>query len=374
MAKEQIDDSGAQTPEPVGYAEEVRNDVAEAIKKLKGGDEPPAIEGAAPDEHPEPTEAEPAGDERARGPDGKFIPKDKTEKIEAAPEKVEAAPKELPPTDNQTKPSVQPAQAAIAAPVSWAADAKASWSTLPPAIQQAVIKREEEIANGGRQWSEEKKRYQATLAPLVEETQRLGVSPEQGLNALLNAHRMLQRDPASAIGRLAQQYGVDLTNLASNPPAEQPRFDPMVSQLTQHVSALESQLNGFLQNQTMGVVEKFAADHPHYAAVEEQIAGLIPLIQQSEPGLNPSDVLSKAYEQAIWLNPDVRAQLIKEQTEAAQKQQIETVQAKATQAKKAAVSVKGSSNGSAVTPKGPMPSGETVYDDVRAALNQLRMQ
>jgi len=370
MAKEQIDDSGAQTPEQMGYAEDVRNDVAEAIKKLKGGDEPAKEASAAVDEHPEP--AEPTGDDRARGPDGKFIAK--PEKIETAPEKVEAAIKELPPTDNVAKPSVQPAQAAVAAPVSWAADAKASWSNLPPAIQQAVIKREEEIANGGRQWSEEKKRYQATLAPLVEETQRLGVSPEQGLNALLNAHRMLQRDPASAIARLAQQYNVDLTNLASNPPAEQPRFDPMVSQLTQHVSALESQLHGFLQNQTRGVVDKFAADHPHYAAVEEQIADLIPLIQQREPGLNPSDVLTKAYEQAIWLNPDVRAQLMKEQSEAAQKQQIETVQAKASQAKKAAVSVKGSSNGASVAAKAPVNSGGDVYSDVREAINQLRMQ
>lgn len=367
MSKEQIDDSGAQAPEPMGYAEEVRNDVAEAIKKLKGGDEPPKGAEAAADEHPEPVE--PPADDRARGPDGKFIAKDKTE---AAPEKVEAAPQELPPTDEPTKPSVQPAQAAIAAPVSWAADAKANWATLPPAIQQAVLKREEEIANGGRQWSEEKRRYQSTLAPLIEETQKRGISPEQGLNTLLAAQRMLDRDPASAIAHLAQQYGVDLANLASNPPAEQPRFDPMVSQLSQHVQALESQLSGFLQNQTMGVVEKFAAEHPHYEAVEEQIARLIPLIQQNEPGLNPSDVLTKAYDQAIWLNPDVRLKLIEEQTKP--QQQVQAVQAKAQKAAKAAVSVKGSSNGSPVVQKAPVNSGGDVYSDVRDAINQLRMQ
>lgn len=371
MAENQDLMTEAQTSERVNYADEVRNDVAEAIKSLKTKAEPDnEPEAVSDDGHPEPVEAAP--DERPRGPDGKFLAKDKTETPEAAPEK--AAPEtKLPPVDNTAKPSVeQPSTAVAAAPVSWAADAKTVWATLPPAVQQAVLKREEEIANGGRQWSEEKRRYQSTLAPLLEETQKRGISPEQGLNTLLAAQRMLDRDPSSAIAHLAQQYGVDLATLASNPPAEQPRFDPMVSQLSQHVQALESQLSGFLQNQTMGVVEKFAADHPHYEAVEEQIARLIPLIQQSEPGLNPSDVLTKAYDQAIWLNPDVRSKLIEEHTKP--QQQVQAVQAKAQKAAKAAVSVKGSSNGSPVVQKAPVNSGGDVYDDVRAALTQLRMQ
>lgn len=371
MAENQDLMTEAQTSERVNYADEVRSDVADAIKSLKSKAEPDSEPEAVTDDgHPEPVEA--ASDERPRGPDGKFLPKEKAEIIEAAPETAAPEPK-LPPVDNTAKPSAeQPSTAAVAAPVSWAADAKALWATLPPAIQQAVAKREGEMANGGRQWSEEKRRYETTLAPLVQETQRLGISPEQGLNSLIAAHRMLNENPSAAIARLAQQYGVDLATLASNPPAEQPRFDPMVSQLSQHVQALESQLSGFLQNQTMGVVEKFASEHPHYAAVEEQIAQLIPLIQQREPGLSPSDVLSKAYDQAIWIHPEVRSKLIEEQTKP--QQQVQAVQAKAQKAAKAAVSVKGSSNGSPVVQKAPVNSGGDVYDDVRAALTQLRMQ
>lgn len=371
MAQTETVDSGAQTPEPLGYADDVRNDVAEVYKSLKAkaAEDEKEPDDAPADEHPEPV-----ADERPRGADGKFVAKDKTEIQEAAPEKVEAAPAVILPTDDKTKPSVeQPSTAAVVAPVSWAADAKALWASLPPAIQQAVSKRETEMANGGRQWSEEKRRFETTLAPLAQETARLGMSVEQGLNALLSAHHRLNRDPAGAIAQLAQQYGVDLATLASNPPAEQSRFDPMVSQLTQHVSSLESQLQGFLQNQTMGVVDKFAAENPHYAAVEEQIASLIPLIQQREPGLSPSEVLTKAYDQAIWLNPDVRQKLIDEQAQTAQQQQQQALQAKAQKAAKAAVSVKGSSNGVAPAPKAP-PSGGDVYDDVRNAIHQLRMQ
>lgn len=358
----------------VSPAEEVRNDVQEAIKQLKG--EPTIPEpGAVEDEQPEPVEKSDHPSDPLRYADGTFKPvKQETKPAEPAPKKAAAGDPKLPPVDNVAKPSsAQPSTAVAAAPVSWAADVKALWNSLPPAVQQAVAKREAEMAAGGRQWSEEKQRYQATLAPLIQETQRLGIAPEQGLNALLAAHHRLNANPAEAIAALAQQYGVDLATLASNPPAIQPpRFDPMVSQLTQHVTLLESQLSGFLQNQTLGVVEKFAQEHPHYAAVEDDIARLIPLIQQFNPGLPAHEVLSKAYEQAIWTNQDVRAQLIQEQTAQAQQSRTEAVQAKAQKAQKAAISVKGSSNGAQFAPKVPIPAGGDVYDDVRAAIHQLR--
>lgn len=366
MDPKELDDAVAQTPansEPVSQADDVRNDVAEAIKSLKAKSEPVQEDDAPADDHPEPE----AKDERPRAADGKFIPK-----AEAAPKEAAPAEPKLPPVDNTAKPSTeQPSTAVVAAPVSWAADVKAVWPTLPPAVQQAVAKREAEMAAGGRQWSEEKRRYEATLAPLVQETQRLGIDPQQGLNALLEAHRKLNRDPASAIAQLAQQYGVDLATLASNPPAHQPQqFDPMVSQLTNHVTRLESQLQGFLQTQTLSVVEQFAQDHPHYAAVEAEIAELIPSVQRANPGLSPSDVLSKAYERAIWLNPEVRSQLIQEQT--APQAKVASLAEKQQKSAKAAVSIKASSNGASAPKAQPVASGGSVYDDVRAAIHQLR--
>jgi hypothetical protein len=369
---EDVEASAPATVEHVNPADDVRNDVAEAIKSLKGqaAEAAPVEAEATADDHPEPIGKEDHPTDPARFADGKFKPT----KSEAAP--VEAAPDpKLPPVDNTAKPSTeQPSTAVGAAPVSWAAEAKASWASLPPAIQNAVLKREAEVSSGFRQKSEEVRRYEQVIAPVAQEAARLGLQPDQAINALMSAHHALQQNAPAAIARLAQQYGVDLATLASNPPAiqQQPRHDPMVSQLTQHVSKLESQLSGFLQNQTLGVVEKFASENPHYAAVEEDIARLIPMVQQANPGLPAHDVLSKAYEQAIWVNPDVRAKLIAEQTAQAQQKQAETIKVKSAQAAKAAVSIRGASNG-ASAPKMPTPaSGGDVYDDVRAAINSLR--
>lgn len=366
MDPKELDDVVAQTPatsEPVSQADDVRNDVAEAIKSLKAKSEPIKEDDAPADDHPEPE----AKDERPRAADGKFIPK-----AEAAPKEAAPADTKLPPVDNTAKPSTeQPSTAVVAAPVSWAADAKADWTKASPAIQAAVLKREAEVSSGFKQKSEEVRRYEGMIAPVAQEAARLGMQPDQAINALMSAHHALQRNAPAAIAQLAAQYGVDLATLASNPPATQTQqFDPMVSQLTNHVTRLESQLQGFLQNQTLSVVEQFAQDHPHYAAVENEIAEIIPMVQQANPGLSPSDVLSKAYERAIWLNPDVRSQLIQEHT--APQAKVASLAEKQQKSAKAAVSIKASSNGASAPKVQPVASGGSVYDDVRAAIHQLR--
>jgi len=186
---------------------------------------------------------------------------------------------------------------------------------------------------------------------------------------------MLDRDPAEGVRRIAASYGVDLAALAQTPPAPQaPRMEQAVPpQFVEEISSLKSQLNGFLQNQTLGVVESFAKspEHPYYADVESDIARIIPLVQQSEPHLPPNEVLQKAYDQAIYLNPDVRQKLIAEQIAKAESERTTTLQTKAASAKKAAVSIKGSSNGVMPPPKQANGSGD-VYDDVRAAIASLR--
>lgn len=388
MAEKIVDDVVAEAPAPVEHvsqADEVRNDVAEAIKSLKTKAAPEVEAPTVVDDHPDPIEDK--GDHPSdpkRYADGTFKPV----KQEAAPEKAAAPDPKLPSTDAVTKASTQvDSNQSSAPPVGWTADGKQAWAALqqqignlPPEIQTSVralqreaVRREEQMNAGGRQWSEEKRRYEQVIAPVAQEAAKLGLQPDQAINALMAAHRALQQNAPVAIARLAQQYGVDLATLASNPPAiqEQARPDPMVSQLTQHVSKLESQLSGFLQNQTLGVVEKFASEHPHYAAVEEDIARLIPMVQQTNPGLPAHEVLTKAYEQAIWANPDVRAKLISEQTAQAQQSKTETIKVKSAQAQKAAVSIKGASNGSAAG-KMPPPTGGDVYDDVRAAIQSLR--
>lgn len=362
-----------ETVEPISPRDDIDNDVRAAIAKLKGTDEPPTAEDGDEPVGVPPTAAKPVDDKviaaKERDPEtGKFVPKS-TE----APVKAASEPK-LPPAETAKASTEQPSTAASAPPVSWAAEAKASWAAIPPAIQNAVLKREAEVSAGFKQKSDENRQYEAAFAPVAAMSQRYGVPAAEGIKRLVAANEFLERDAPAAIAWLAKSHGVDLAALVSNPPAIQtPRVDPMVSQLGQHVTSLESQLNGFLQNQTLGVVDSFAKDpaHPHYAEVENELVRLIPMIQQSEAGLSHHEILQKAYDQAIWLNPTVREKVLAQQTAATAQAKTAMVQAKAVQSRKAAVSIKGSSNGAMPPPRGA-PAGGDVYDDVRAAINQLQ--
>src|SRR6185436_6074440 len=108
------------------------------------------------------------------------------------------------------------AQPAAAPPAGWTAAEKAEWSKLSPVAQAAVSRREAEISNGGKQWSEEKRRYEAMIAPVAESARARGMNAEQGLQTLMAAQRALDTDPVSAIRHIARSYGVDLANLAGN--------------------------------------------------------------------------------------------------------------------------------------------------------------
>src|SRR5215469_3327047 len=50
---------------------------------------------------------------------------------------------------------------ATAAPTSWSEQAKAEWSKLSPELQQAVLKREDEISRGSQQHSDERERLRS---------------------------------------------------------------------------------------------------------------------------------------------------------------------------------------------------------------------
>lgn len=361
MAGEQDDqtiDEPVEILEPVSQRDDVNNDVAAAIESLKGESEPLASE---------PTE-EQSADTRARGADGKFTSK------EAAPEKAAATDPKSPPPGDTTKASTeQPSTAAGAPPVSWAADAKAGWASLPPAIQTAVLKREAEVSAGFRQKSEDVRRYEQTLTPIAQESQRRGISTEEGIQRLISGNQFLEQQPAQAILWLAQKNGIDLAELASNPPAapQQVRTDPVFAQVTQTVQSLQNRLNEITIGQNTSMVEAFAASQPHYADVEESLPALIKEVQATQPHLTPGETLQAAYDRAIWLNPDVRAKIIAEQTATARQSAVTPLVDKSRQAQRAAVSVKGSS--AASTPPARRPQGDgSVHDDVRDAIAQLK--
>lgn len=366
-------DRAVEVEEPISQRDEVHNDVAAAISKLKGEQadgEPQADAGQAePEQQPE-ISAEKSSS-RERNTDGTFKAKDKT--TEAAPEKAAPVEQKSPTTEDVAKASAQASTPSGAPPVSWSADAKAQWASLPPAIQAAVLKRETEASNGFRQYSEKTAHYERALAPLAQESARRGMDVQQGIQRLMDGQRFLEQQPEQAILWLAQRNGIDLASLASNPPAApQPaRVDPAFAQVSQEVQALRGMIDQMTQGQNMALVQSFASENPHYAEVEEMLPRFISEVQAANPNLAPRDVLQQAYDRAVWLTPDVRAKVLAEQTEQANQQRVVKIAEKSAQATRAAVSVKGSA-ASAAPPPAKRESAGDAYDDVREAIRQLK--
>lgn len=340
-------------------ADDINADVRAAIASLQGNE---GAEPALSEDSPEASAAD-----RARGPDGKFISKETV----TAEQPAEIQTQVLPPTDDTTKASIeQSSTAANAPPVSWAADAKAVWATLPPAIQAAVAKREQEVSAGFRQKSDDIRRFEAAIMPVAEEAQRNGLTTEQGIQRLLDGHRFLESRPTEAIQWLAQRHGIDLAQLASNPSAVQrTQVDPVVSQIVHAVPQLEQRLAQIEIGNNLNVISAFANSHPYYAEVESKMPDLIKEVKAANPSLGGAEILDAAYERAVWLTPEVRSKIIADQHAEAEKARVTALSEKSAQAKRAAVSIKGSS--APATSVGRKADGESVYDDVRAAIAQL---
>ena len=228
----------------------------------------------------------------------------------------------------------QPSEA-VAPPSSWSADAKAEFAKLPSAVQAAVAKREAEINEGGVRWSEEKRRYEETIAPLRAAAQANGVDEREGLNRLLAADRFLKESPVEAIQWLAQAYGVNLQNMEQT--QKRPQADPLVSQLHQKVSTLEQSLAERERQEVEATLAAFASapGHEHFNDVKVTMGRLM--------ASGEATTLDEAYERAVWALPSTRQKLLAAQTAVnAEDEKKARERATAEKARRAAVSVNGS--------------------------------
>ena len=296
--------------------------------------------------------------DRLRNERGQFVAKDQVEQPAGAPDpKITDAD---PSVDKQAQPSTAP----VSIPTSWSADAKAEWSKLSPAVQQAVLKRETEINEGGRQWSEEKQRYETALAPVAELSRQNGITTEDGLQRLLTVEYRLKADGPRMIAELANAYGVDLAALVNGTqqPFPQPQaiqqFDPnTIPQIVNQAIAEREQ-----QGRLSQTIEQFSTAkdqtgqplHPHFEALKARMALLLKNEEAND--------LQDAYDQASWSNPDIRAQL----QQAATPQAVQRTQVARSRA--AAITPKGAPRGA--PPVSRSGSAGSVIDDVRAAFEQ----
>lgn len=354
-------------------AEAPANDKPAAVNGVDGAGASPGVGDA-----PVAAESEAEAEQRRRGnpykdpKTGQFTsaPKEAAPK-EAAPVKADKT--EIPATDNTAKetpkaPSTAPSESP---PVSWAADAKAAWNELPPAIKTAVLKRENEVSNGFRQYSEQTRSYERMLSPVAQEAQRMGVTVDHAINSLITAHMRLQNPAtrAQAFGELAHTYGYDLgtpTGQQSDAPANgspapiQYVTDPRLESVVQFIKAQDDERTQNVVNYVLDFAQ--SEGHEHFGAVESEIMAMIPAIRQANPGWSHEKVLQDAYDRAVWANPSTRNQILDKQRADGEAKRIADAKTRTNAARIAGSSVTGAPVGSMP----PQPKG-SLREEIEAA-------
>lgn len=233
----------------------------------------------------------------------------------------------------------------FAPPPGYSAETKAFLATLPPdhPIKRDIEKREGEVSNGFKQYSDKAKQYDAleqVIAPVRSTFQQAGIRSDADAIKALIGWEVGFRNPqtrAQAFRDLAQLYSFDLSTLSpsssGSPSAAQDIPDqlrPVIDQfgqVSQRVQGVEEQLQSWFQAQAAERTKAFASSHPHFAEVSYQM-GQIMTAGLVEPG-----DLEAAYQMAIKIHPDISTKIAEEERA---KRETEQAQANAEKARKAA--------------------------------------
>jgi hypothetical protein len=283
-------------------------------------------------------------------------------------------------SDGAARPAVL-GQSADAPPTAWAKEAKAHFASLPPAVKQAVLKRESDIARGVEQLKSHYSEIDQALAPFAAAIRQHNAAPGAAISRLFQWHQYLQRDPMRGFAELAQTYGLTLQQLAEaaggaqqqQPQAggvDQRYLRQLVQQEVAPIHQAMTEQQRWVQEQqaakTSEILNQWAKDKPFFQDVRVLMArgiesGAVPLKD------NAID-LDGAYSFACAAHPEVRERLYAQRTAAERKSASE----RAAQARRAGASLSPSSPGSFNAGKAKRSTGKTVRESLNEALSEAR--
>lgn len=372
-------------------APSVRDSLTSAVAALSDApevviDTAPAAS-AAPAAAPEPVDAalapEAAG--QVRDEHGRFKPKTPEATAGAAETATPQAPQDI----ETAKPAEkEPQSEAIPIPPSLPAAVKAKFKDLEPDVQQAFAKLEGSVQTAKAEWGrkgERLNRYDEIIGPYLDRWRLGGLDEFSGIQALISAQNILERNPVEGLAHIARSYGVDLRALAGQssqqrPAAEghqaqtvSPELQTVLQPLVQQVQTLQHQLQQSKQQteqqaltEAQAQVQAFASDpaHMYFDNVRDEVAALL------EAGR--ATTLADAYEKATWASKEIRPLLLADQAKQTQadtqrKAQEQAARSKAQSAQHAAGSVTGAPAPGAAAPQAPHGS---IRDQLKAAMQE----
>jgi hypothetical protein len=268
---------------------------------------------------------------------GRFVAKNPTD--EPAPE--------APVTENadQTAETTleQANKPAIAAPISWTAEQKAKWASLPPDTQAYIAQRDKESHEAISRAGQQIKAFEP-IGKVIEQYGHVfaknGLQPHDGIARMMAVNEMLETNPRAAIAEIAKAYGVNLqgTSDEQNATPESPRIAELEARLARqeaHLTAQMRQRQEAEANELAREIADFAKDKPHFESVRKVMAGLM--------NSGAAETMQDAYDRAIYADPTIRQSLqVEAQTKAEEQRKAEEAKRLSAAKKAAGVNVKSS--------------------------------
>jgi len=306
------------------------------------------------------------------------------------------------------------AKSTVPAPESLSKEAKAAWASAPPAIQEAFVKREQDMQKGVDELKQKYSLIDGALAEHTDALRQMNATPGEAVNRMFLWFKALANNPVQAIPGLVQSMGMDWNKVVAaiaqgqqgqNQPQSQQQGAPeipepvrnyvgtlenQVRELTNMVQQVQSGFGNIQQDivrqseaKTQENLNLWSKDKQYFEEVRQDMARLI----QADPALvkNGQVDLDTAYERAIYYNPEVRAKVLAAQQQANQQVQ-QTADAattaqrsqQATKARKAAVSLpsSGSPGAPAAKPGAKKVPGQktSVRESLTQAMRELADQ
>lgn len=314
---------------------------------------------------------------RQEGQDGKEAAAPKPEKRPtlSLPEKTKPADAQGTATPGASAMSDQVVQA-VKPPDSWTNPMKAKFAAMDRETQEyiaqrdretrAAISRTDEFTDLGRRAREAAAPYDAIIR--AEGGDTLGMLKDY-LNYAYVFRTASPQQKVAALHQLATQFNIPLGVPAQQGPSPYSALEQQLRQQQQSLEQMRLERQQEIQQRSQdeqagyeSVFEDFAgeAGHEHFETLRPAMGQLM---MQGH-----AKTLEEAYEQAAWANPEIRATLLQARDMAAQTTRNQGLNAKATAARQAAVSVTGAPGNA--KPVVTNASVGSVEDDLRAAFRQ----
>jgi hypothetical protein len=273
----------------------------------------------------------------------------------AAPEQGAETP---PPDDNTPAPEGQQGQPtskdALDAPKHWPLDRRTQFASLPDDAKRIILERNKEanvaVTRAQQESAQYRKHHEAVTSLFSDdhrrEMQSANLDEIGAVRYLVQQHDALNRDPVGFLKAVIAQTGVKPEQLfgpqapgqqpqpGAQPPTEAEWEDPAVATLRQQLAKLEQaetsrqrQAQEHSRNEQQRFNHWFGEQcnafetaiddegnpkYPHLAAVMDDVIRLV----KTDPAASgillsrPHEALERAYTQALYLNPEIRQQII----------------------------------------------------------------